>query len=409
MGGVPGSVVGGTIGALTRSKHSGSGRSNDIPGQLTQVDALYQQTIGRPATQAEKEFLVGWISNEYSAVDLAKLMMTQAAKDIQAVKTEYKIAFGEELTPAEAAKLYTSGLEITYDIRGDSYALDAARAQIKVNFNKSIKDPTFDPRTGGKKLATDDQVTQARELISKYGLDPEDPEMLMQVTDAIMSGMKSYEIAAGLKNTPEYQKIQADEEQAKFKTEAEAARGQLSTELLRQQQEAFAKAQPQILSGYMKAGRLNSSSVDAALANAQKELESQRQAYMGNIAYQDAVTGAGYNRQDFLNNTANAFAQYQAQNQPWAVQRANAFQSAYSTPIENMNTMQQRNWNMQDWNLQKSYYDEMNRADANNGFAGALSGAGTGAMTGASVGGPWGTLIGGLVGGGIGYFGTRRK
>jgi hypothetical protein len=243
--------------------------------------------------------------------------------------------------------------------------------------NWSVKN-AYEKASSPEKYLTPEEsaanLSQAQNLVKTiYGQDYQDSEGLTQfVADKIAGGESAYELAQFLKTTPDYQTRQADIESTKATTEAAAQREALNTELVKSQQEVFQKAQPAILSSYMKAGRLNSSSLDAALANAQKDLESQRQGFLANAAYTTAQQQSGYNREDFVNQQNQAYKNQASQSDYSMQQNANlqniGNQLTYQQPYNDLS----RYYNLSDQARQRQY-DLEDYAAQRSDFYNALS------------------------------------
>lgn len=144
-------------------------------------------------------------------------------------------------------------------------------------------------------MAGNDQIAQAGNAIKTVLGRDATPEEAAYFAKELAQGKTPYELQQELMSLPEYQKTQAAKD-----------REVLGQELLAQQQLAFQKATPTIISQFMKAGRIGSSGLDAALANAQKELEQQRQGYLGQVGYQDLSSIRGNAYQNY-NNATNQF------------------------------------------------------------------------------------------------------
>lgn len=256
----------------------------------------------------------------------------------------------------------------------------------------------------------------ANDLIKTiYGADYQDNQGLGKyLADEIAKGMSPYEVSQFLKTTPEYMQMQTDKENARVSTEAAAARDALNQELLKSQQEVFSKATPSIVASYMRAGRLNSSGLNSALAKAQQDLESQRQSFLANAAYDTSIRQQGYNRQDFVNGQNAAYQQYLRQNNPAYQQQLNLQGASnylnYQFPFQQLNRQYQladqstaRAQELQDFMTQYSLWKQYQDENKPNPWIGALRGAMGGAGTGASLGGGWGALGGAVVGGVGGY------
>ncbi|MBK7804282.1 MAG: hypothetical protein IPJ55_16800 [Chloracidobacterium sp.] len=299
---------------------------------------------------------------------------------------KYASSLGITLTPEQKAdilsKIYTpfttgkstyNGVPIVFDAdRG--VAIEEAKnfllpvlSQIKLN-----------PTTGNE------QIIKAGEVIkSVLGRDAT-PDESAYFAKELAQGKTAYELQQELMSLPEYQKTLAAKD-----------RETLGAELLTQQQLAFQKATPTIISQFMKAGRIGSSGLDAALANAQKELEQQRQGYLGQVGYQDlsSIRGNAYNN---YNNATNQFKDIFG-----TVGQTSTNYNLLGSAIQRMN--EQSDYARQ----QNDYMKYLQMAGSNNGVAGALQGAMGGAQAGSAA-GPWGALIGAGVGGAAGYYGTKK-
>jgi hypothetical protein len=164
-------------------------------------------------------------------------------------------------------------------------ALDEAKAFLLPTISQYKMNPT----------ATTDMTVKAGDTIkSVLGRDAT-PDEAAYFAKELAQGKSAYELQQELMSLPEYQKTLAAKDRA-----------MLGDELLQQQQLAFQKATPTIISQFMKAGRLGSSGLDAAMAKAQQELEQQRQGYLGQVGYNDisSIRGNAYNN---YNNAAQQF------------------------------------------------------------------------------------------------------
>lgn len=261
----------------------------------------------------------------------------------------------------------------------------------------------LDRVTDPGKFLTDEEkaqnLQQAQTLLSTvYGGDYQDTEGLGDfLAQRIAEGESPYELSQFLKTTPDYMQRQADIQSQKAAEEATAARSALNEELLRSQQEVFNRATPSIISSYMRAGRLGSSGLNAALARAQQELESERQGYMANVAFQQAAQQAGYNREDFVAGQNAAFRNYLRQNEP-AYQQKFALQDvgnqlAYQQPFANLSRQysladqaRQRQYALEDYNRQQSDFNQYLSQQRRQGRQGALAGLGGSALQAAITG-----------------------
>lgn len=309
----------------------------------------------------------GEYSNQYIESQLSPLI------------DKYAASLGITLTPEQKAdvlkKSYTPFAPggIVYDANRGA-VLEEAKNFILPLLSQVKLNPT----------AGNDQITKANEVIkSVFGRDATSDESEYFAKE-LAQGKTAYELSQELMSLPEYQKVQAAKD-----------RETLGAELLAQQQLAFQKATPTIISQFMKAGRLGSSGLDSALANAQKELEQQRQGYLGQVGYQDlaSIRGNAYNN---YNNATNQFKDIFGT----AGQTATNY-NLLGGAIQRMN--QQADYTRQ----QNDYMKYLEMAGKNNGVAGAMQGAMGGAQAGMAF-GPWGALIGGVGGGAAGYFGTKK-
>lgn len=254
----------------------------------------------------------------------------------------------------------------------------------------------------GKYLSEDQKAANtatAQRLAQQYGQD--DPDTVDFIGKLLASGDSPFEVSQFLQTTPQFQERKAAQESERVKTESAAAREALNQELLKSQQEVFARAQPSIISSYMKAGRLNSSGLQNALAQAQTDLERERQGFLANAGYNDAIRAQGYQREDFVKNNAQAFNQYLRQSEPGYQQRFNVqdaanfanFQQPYNQlarQYQLSDETRQRQYQMEDYNRQQSdfnryldQYKKQGRDNALYGLAGTVLGAGARAGFGA--------------------------
>lgn len=244
----------------------------------------------------------------------------------------------------------------------------------------------------GKKA--ENTATAQRLLQQNFGADYNDPDLQGFLADRLAAGDSPFEVSQFLQTTPQFQEKKAATENERVKTESAAAREALNQELLKSQQEVFQRAQPSIISSYMKAGRLNSSGLNNALAQAQADLEKERQGFLANAGYNDAIRAQGYGREDFVNNNAQAFNQYLRQSEPsyqnrFATNQAQN-QLSYQQPFANLQRQyqlgdeaRQRQYQIEDYNNQKSdfnryldQYRSQGRENALYGLGGAILGAG---------------------------------
>ena len=269
---------------------------------------------------------------------------------------------------------------------------------------------TIDKAVNPGKYLTDEKkaanTATSQRLLQQYGFDA-DPDLQEFISERLAGGESAFELGQFLQTTPQFQEKKATAENERVKTESAGAREALNQELLKSQQEVFQRAQPSIISSYMKAGRLNSSGLNNALAQAQTELEKERQGFLANAGYNDAIRAQGYGREDFVNNNAQAFNQYLRQNEPAYQQRYAVNQAQnnlnYQQPFANLNRQyglldesRQRGYQLEDYNRQQSDFNrylDQSRKQSKEAALYGLFGAGIGAATGG-----WGMAAGAAAG-----------
>lgn len=205
----------------------------------------------------------------------------------------------------------------------------------------------------------------------------------------IAQGVSPYELQNLLQNTPEYQKIQADAQQKQLQAQAQAAQDALGQSLQQQTQQAFNLAAPNIIGSYMRSGRLNSSGLNSAMAQAMQQLQSQAQGFLGQVGYQQAVAQQGYNQQNFLNQQNQAFQNYLRQSQPTTNNQLALGQAQLGVPTSNINALTETQNQLNAYNMQQNSFNnylQMQRSMANQaaryGLYGSLLGAGGSAASG---------------------------
>lgn len=132
-------------------------------------------------------------------------------------------------------------------------------------------------------------------------LGTEDPDLADFLAQRIAEGESAFELSQFLQTTPQYMEKKAAQD-----------RESINQELLSSEEEVFRRAQPQIISSYMRAGRLNSSGLDSAISNARAELANQRQGLL-----------TGYAREDVVGARNAAFQNYLRQSEPGYQQKFN--------------------------------------------------------------------------------------
>lgn len=325
---------------------------------------------------------------------------------------QYANAFGLTLSQEEINqvldKVFPSSAQfsgVSYDA-GREAAYQKAVQFIVPNLQQFALKKAQNPNIPSEQAAQN-QADVTRVFQQTLGRDPTQDEISFFGKE-IAQGISPYEIGQSLLGSPEYQKTQADIQQQKYDQKALEARNALDQQLQTTGAQVFQKALPKAISAYMKAGRLDSSGLNSALANAQAEIEKERQLTLANAGYQQAVQGAGYNQQNFVNSTANAFQNYLNQSAPFLQQRANvqglANNIRYGGAAQNI--LQRQN-DLADYAMQANDYSRyLSQQRGPSGISGFLQGALAGGTAGSRFGG-WGALTGGLLGGAAGYGSTR--
>jgi hypothetical protein len=228
-----------------------------------------------------------------------------------------------------------------------------------------------------------DHISTANRLAQGTFGNSNDQDLIGYLSGRLAKGDSPYELSQFLQTTPQYLKKQADDENTRVQQESAAARQALDQQLQQSQQQVFSRAIPNIISSYMRAGRLNSSGLNSALANAQADLERERQGYLANAGYNDAVRAQGYQRDNFVANNNAAFQNYLRQSEPSYQQNLNlqniGNQLKYQQPYQSLN----RQYQLEDYQQQRNDYNnylnisnKQNQANAIYGLVGSVLGAG---------------------------------
>jgi len=218
--------------------------------------------------------------------------------------------------------------------------------------------------------------------------------------------VSGYDLEQFLAQTPEYLKAQSEKENQRVQQESAAARQSLDAELLKSEEETFKRALPQIMSQYMRAGRIGSSGVDAMLAKERARLAQERQGFLANAAYGDSIRAQGYRREDFVGANAQAFNQYLRQSEPAYQSRMAGVQAQNALTYQTPYNILGRQREVDDYNRQRNDYMAYLNSQKSSPLQGALRGALSGAGAGASF-GPYGALAGIGLGAFGGYSASR--
>ena len=212
-------------------------------------------------------------------------------------------------------------------------------------------------QTNPGKFLSPEQIAQnnatAQRLAQQYGQD--DPDLIGFLSEQLANGDSPFEISQFLQTTPQYLKKQAEIENERVKGESAQAREALDADLLKSEEETFQRAAPQIISSYMRAGRLDSSGLQNALARARTELARERQGFLSNAAYNDSIRAQGYRREDFVNNNAQAFGSYLRQNEPSYQQRFKLQDAGNAVRFQQPFNQLNRAFGIQDQTRQRQY------------------------------------------------------
>jgi hypothetical protein len=242
------------------------------------------------------------------------------------------------------------------------------------------------PKQEAEKRATD--AKQYYEGIgglikSTLGRDPTTAE-IEHFAKLKVDGFDDYDLQNALQTLPEY----VEKQDA---TAREKLRGELSTA----DQAFFEKnIMPAIQSRFAQQGRsVDSSGYAAALANAAKDMGTERESYLAGLGRSDYENRRSLAVNTWLNNLQRNYS-----TQDYNTARANQVSDVY----------RQRNWDLQDYEAEKRAYDEYIRNYGRRkksglmGGVGALAGAGLGALLAVPTGGMSigaGAMLGSTLGG----------
>ena len=339
--------------------------------QLNAINKHYQDSgIGRNVTQQELDF--------FESAKGSRSLLETAFNHVQSLNSARQTAknlasgYGGQLSDQEAQQLidqvWTPG-----DYNTFNNLSGVISPIIQQTVAKKEQEAFKNPQVGA-----DQTGTAARLVEQTYGR-PGTPEELDFFAKALAQGESPYELQQFLTTTPEYLQKQAGIESERVKTESAQARESLNQELLKSENQAFQQALPDILGQYMRAGRIGSSGVDAAVAKERAKLAESRQGFLANAGYEDAVRGQGYGREDFVNSRNQAFNQYLRQNEPQYQQRLGYAQQpfqdrAYRYGI--IDQTRQRGYDLQDYDREKSDFDRYLQKSKNASREQALYGLG---------------------------------
>lgn len=393
--------------------------NTNADGGIERAREIFREKVGRDFTPAELNWLTqarGDI-NRTSAVESASGYADQLGDFSRQIMQDAGSIGLEGIDKGAADKIReqfwsggTPDANVRYPDLIRNY-LGKLYTDQTVNKQKSEIDKIANP---GKYLTPEQSAknaSDAQRLAQQFG--QEDPDLIDFLSERLAEGESAFEVSQFLQTTPQYLKKQADDENQRVQQESAAARQSLNDELLKGEDEAFKRAVPQIMSSFMRAGRLGSSGIESAVAKERAKLAQERQGFLANAGYQDAIRSQGYRRDDFVGGNAQAFNQYLRQSEPGYQQRFNVQNAGnftnFQQPYNDLNRFygvqdraRERQYEIDDYNRQSSDYARYLSSQGGSGLQGALRGAMSGAGAGASF-GPWGALIGGGVGAFGGY------
>lgn len=321
------------------------------PAKPLTLDEVFSQQIGRGMNESEKAWLNGQNDKATQLQNYVNGLRNYSQRIVSDAQNIYGL---KNFTVQDADKLrdslYIAGDQAAYDT-----FWDRANAALANRKTEELINPTVDPVKQSQFGET------VKGLFQEYlGRDPKAYE-LEHFSKQLAQGDDPYILAAALQQDPEYQEKKAATQREK-----------MATELQGYQEQAFAKAQPAIISSYMKAGRLNSSGVTSALAKAQQELEQQRQQYL-----------SGISREDYVNNRGQAFNIYAGQVAPSQQRAAALTQQSYTLPFQSGAAITQRGNELSDYYRQQNDFNrylqaqkDQSRRSAQYGLYGQVLGAG---------------------------------
>jgi hypothetical protein len=196
-----------------------------------------------------------------------------------------------------------------------------------------------------------------------------------------------YSLTQALQTLPEY--VEKQDLGAREKLRGELSAGD----------ERFFNKQvlPGIQSRFAQAGRsMDSSSFASALANKAGDISAERENTLAGMGHDDYTNRRQLSIDNYLRNLSRQY-----QNEDYTKARGDQYSDS----------MLERRYELSDYGLQKTAYDEYIRNNGKRKSSGLMA-AGTGAASGAAAGTTvlpgWGTAIGAVAGAGLGYFGSQQ-
>lgn len=348
--------------------------------------ATFEARFGRPPTLEEIGALHSY-QNENQAVLTPESATSLFGKIYGTVDSEIQRtakALGKNLTPEQVSSI-RENLGIFGDVnnqRGSSF--DSTGITNLINgfrplIQSSIVSSSY---ISPESAVTDAHKTDVTNLFQTlFNREPTVDEIDYFGKELAKGNTSMYEIRQSLQTHPEFIQLENKKQQEQQKVEAEQARNSLNTQLLESENQAFEKALPQILSSYMRAGRIGSSGVDSAVSRARADLAQKRQDYIANAGFQQAVQQSGYNQQNYVGSQNQAFQQYLRDSAP--AYNQSAYQQQF--PYQALSQVGARANELQDYYTQQNdyarYLQDAREAQSKSdryGLYGALAGAAIG-------------------------------
>lgn len=350
----------------------------------------FSAITGRAPTDFEWKWANdAWVQKQYGGVGGALQWQANRLKGVADTVSQMANAYGVTLDQKGINRIRD-----TYMPTGSSSDADIAKAeQYFVAELTKLKDQQTATEQQAKidavmnpSISDGNRASAAGIIKQMYGRDASQDE-IDYFAKELAAGTSAYELGQFLTQTPEYQTKIAEAERQRVATEAKALQDELRTSLAQQNDIAFQKAIPNILSSYMKAGKLNSSGVDSAVAQAKAQLQQQQEQYLAGLQYENAIRQQGYGREDFLN--ANRLGYQNQQETNAANQRQQQALLGYSnyaqyqSPWDSMNRQYalsdartQRANELQDYYMQQADYNSQMSAQRRAQREAALYGLG---------------------------------
>jgi len=321
------------------------------------LNGLVRDQIGRDLNSQEINSLLNLYREGTKIQDIASRYVADLNNRSDIILTQANALGIEGFSKADADairdQIYRPGSQQIADQFNDLASAALSRV---------VRDRMINPQVNNENTQAAARVIQ--ETLGR----PATQDELAFFSKEIAKGESPYELAQFLQQSPEYI-------EAKAKKDREA----INQELLAGEEEVFARAQPQIISSFMKAGRLNSSGLQSALANARAELARERQSML-----------TGYAREDVVGARNQAFQNYLRQSDPRQQAQSWLTQSRVQAPFQQLDAYRSRGYELDNYYRQQSDFNralgmqqKANREAGMWGLAGNVLGAGAqGAMYG---------------------------